>query len=122
MPLAPLRPCTQPGCAALVRRGGSCPEHQGVAQAAERARWAEAEAARASSHERGYDRRWSAARAGFLRKHPLCAECERRGRVTAATVVDHVVPHRGEKTRFWDRANWQPLCRPCHDAKTRRGE
>nr|WP_292832122.1 HNH endonuclease signature motif containing protein [Mesorhizobium sp.] len=19
---------------------------------------------------------------------------------------------------FWDRSNWQPLCKPCHDRKT----
>jgi 5-methylcytosine-specific restriction protein A len=27
-----------------------------------------------------------------------------------ATVVDHVVPHRGSQRLFWDPRNWQPSC------------
>ncbi|MBK9704528.1 MAG: HNH endonuclease [Betaproteobacteria bacterium] len=41
--------------------------------------------------------------------------CEAAGRLTAASVVDHVVPHRGDQALFWDVGNWQPLCKPCHD-------
>jgi 5-methylcytosine-specific restriction protein A len=37
-----------------------------------------------------------------------------------ATVVDHIVPHRGDPVLFWDEANWQGLCKLCHDAKTAR--
>lgn len=40
------------------------------------------------------------------------------GRLTQATVVDHIVPHRGDQKLFWDESNWQPLCKPCHDKKT----
>jgi 5-methylcytosine-specific restriction endonuclease McrA len=29
-------------------------------------------------------------------------------------VVDHIQPHRGDQRLFWDRRNWQPLCRTCH--------
>jgi len=53
-----------------------------------------------------------------LFEHPLCASCERVAQVTAATVVDHIVPHRGDPGLFWDEANWQSMCKPCHDAKT----
>lgn len=55
-------------------------------------------------------------RADFLRDHPLCVECEKAGRVTAATVPDHVVPlwKGGPDTE----ANLQALCQPCHDRKT----
>lgn len=35
------------------------------------------------------------ARAGDLVSHPLCVYCEREGRVTADTVVDHRIPRRG---------------------------
>jgi len=66
--------------------------------------------------ERGYDGRWKKAREAYLRKHPLCLYCEREGRITAATVVDHIVPHRGDKAIFWDSSNWQPLCKACHDS------
>ncbi|HSH84369.1 MAG TPA: HNH endonuclease signature motif containing protein [Guyparkeria sp.] len=48
--------------------------------------------------------------------------CQQIGRVTAATVVDHIVPHQGNKELFWDRSNWQPLCAPCHDRHKRRQE
>lgn len=49
---------------------------------------------RLTAHQRGYDSRWSKARAAYLRAHPLCVMCERHGRTTAATVVDHIEPHR----------------------------
>lgn len=66
--------------------------------------------------ERGYGGRWQKARETFLQHHPLCVYCEREGRITAANVVDHKVPHRGDQALFWDQANWQPLCRSCHDS------
>ena len=59
-------------------------------------------------------------RAAFLAQHPLCAACQAQGRVVRATVVDHVVPHRGDQVLFWDETNWAPACKPCHDAKTAR--
>jgi 5-methylcytosine-specific restriction endonuclease McrA len=40
--------------------------------------------------------------------------CEQDGVKTAATVVDHVVPHRGDMTLFWDNRNWQSLCQTHH--------
>ncbi|WP_338080605.1 HNH endonuclease signature motif containing protein [Cohnella luojiensis] len=40
------------------------------------------------------------------------------GRVVAATVVDHIKPHKGNKILFWDKNNWQPLCKQHHDRKT----
>lgn len=71
-----------------------------------------------SSTQRGYGYKWQQARAGYLAKHPLCANCQKEGRVEEATEVDHVIPHRGDMTLFWDQANWQALCKPCHSAKT----
>ncbi len=35
--------------------------------------------------------------------------------VEPATVVDHVVPHKGDADLFWDRDNWQPCCKWHHD-------
>ena len=68
--------------------------------------------------QRGYGGRWQRARLAYLAKHPLCRTCEEQGKVTEATVVDHVKPHRGDMVAFWDSANWQPLCKPCHSIKT----
>lgn len=38
--------------------------------------------------------------------------------VEAASVVDHIVPHKGDQKLFWRRSNWQSLCKRCHDVKT----
>jgi len=65
--------------------------------------------------ERGYGGHWQRARETFLGRHPLCCYCDRRGRVTAATIVDHIKPHQGDQALFWDTNNWQPLCKDCHD-------
>jgi len=73
---------------------------------------------RASSTQRGYGYRWQQSRAGYLKRHPLCAHCEARGRVTIATDLDHIIPHRGDMALFWDRSNWQGLCASCHSRKT----
>ena len=55
-----------------------------------------------------------------MAEHPLCAECERQGRLTAAGCVDHIIPHEGDYERFWDETNWQSLCASCHARKTRK--
>jgi 5-methylcytosine-specific restriction protein A len=39
---------------------------------------------------------------------------------TRATVVDHVLAHRGDSMRFFDRDNLRALCKRCHDRKTAR--
>lgn len=62
-----------------------------------------------------YGSRWRAARLRYLRANPLCRYCEEQGRLTGATVVDHIRPHKGDVALFWDTDNWQPLCTPCHD-------
>lgn len=60
--------------------------------------------------------RWRKARSGFLAENPLCRYCSQQGRTTAATVVDHVIPHRGDMRIFWDESLWQALCKRCHDS------
>lgn len=67
-----------------------------------------------------YGSRWQRARSGYLAHHPLCREHEQRGMYVPATVVDHIIPHKGDMVRFWDSANWQPLCAACHSSKTAR--
>lgn len=48
---------------------------------------------------------------------PLCQECKRKGRVTIATIRDHVRPlAQGGRD---ERENTQGLCKPCHDTKSR---
>ncbi len=73
---------------------------------------------RLKTSERGYGYRWQQARLGYLRKHPLCVHCEAKGRVTVATDLDHIIPHKGDMETFWQSSNWQGLCRSCHSIKT----
>jgi 5-methylcytosine-specific restriction protein A len=73
---------------------------------------------RGSAHERGYGIRWQVARVAHLRDHPLCVRCLALGDTTAANVVDHIKPHKGDQALFWQRDNWQSLCKRCHDYKT----
>ena len=111
MPKHPKRPCRYPGCPNLCESGTYCPEHS--AESPDRLR--------GSATERGYDAKWRRARKRFLQRHPLCANCLSQGVLTPATVVDHIVPHRGDHRLFWDEQNWQPLCKACHDRKTGSG-
>ena len=76
---------------------------------------------RESSGRRGYDWRSRKCSKAFLALNYLCAECDRAGRLTQAEVVDHIDPHRGDKEKFWDQANWQSLCKNCHNSKTGKG-
>lgn len=111
------------GCGILIDMPGFCEKHAKVKQQQDDTR-------RGSAHDRGYTSAWSRARAFYLRKHPLCVYCQRDGRLTAASVVDHIVAHRlkeaidsGDEVRieaaralFWDSENWAPLCTHCHNS------
>jgi 5-methylcytosine-specific restriction protein A len=66
--------------------------------------------------------RWQALRRAQLVKQPLCCFCEARGRIVAATVCDHVEPHRGDSTLFWNEDNLQSLCADCHNSDKARIE
>ncbi|MDA9453068.1 HNH endonuclease [Bradyrhizobium sp. CCBAU 21359] len=77
----------------------------------QRQRKAETDRRRPNANDRGYDSRWSKARRAFLDKHPHCVMCGK-----PAVVVDHVEPHKGDKAKFWDKGNWQPLCAHHHNS------
>lgn len=57
---------------------------------------------------------WKKKSKEFLVKNPYCCVCG-----DYATVVDHIIPHRNDLTLFWDEDNWRPMCKSCHDKKTR---
>lgn len=110
MPYSPQRPCRAPGCPHLAERGHLyCTQHSSLEHTHDHDR---------TAAERGYTYRWQKASRAYLRAHPLCAECARHGQYTKADVVDHITPHRGDYSLFWDKTNWQPLCKECHDRKT----
>lgn len=69
---------------------------------------------RGTSSTRGYTAKWRRLTRQFLFDHPIC-KCGAN-----ANTVDHIKPHRGDSGLFWDRNNWQALCRSCHSRKTAR--
>ena len=110
MPYKPKVSCKHPGCGELVPSGQKyCDKHKEMHPEEVR-----------SASSRGYGTRWQKVSREFLRVHPLCEECMRHGKYVKATVVDHIVPHRGDEALFWERNNWRSLCKRCHDRKTRR--
>jgi 5-methylcytosine-specific restriction endonuclease McrA len=62
--------------------------------------------------------RWQRVRAAVLRGNPLCGWCGLEGRMTPATIVDHIVDlaDGGAQT---DYANLRALCWGCHSRLTR---
>lgn len=75
---------------------------------------------RPSASKRGYGARWRRYRKYFLTIHPLCVICKKQNMITSATVVDHIIPHKGDMKLFWDKTNHQGLCKCHHDTKTAR--
>ncbi|OOL15993.1 HNH endonuclease [Ochrobactrum sp. P6BS-III] len=66
--------------------------------------------------------RWQRLRERQLTAHPLCAYCMQQEDVTAATICDHIIAHKGDEDLFWDADNLQSLCKPCHDRIKQREE
>lgn len=66
-------------------------------------------------------RRWHVRRRAQLAAEPLCRMCAAVGRITAAEVADHVVPHRDNPHLFWHGA-LQSLCKRHHDGAKQREE
>lgn len=69
---------------------------------------------RGNAADRLYNAAWAKAAKAFLCHNPLCSYCDLDGIVTAATLVDHFWPHRGDRELFWRREFWVPSCASCH--------
>jgi 5-methylcytosine-specific restriction protein A len=120
----PYKPCRYPACTEITQNAsGYCaqhePEYLANKQTRTKAYQKYADEQRGSACTRGYDHRWRAARRYYLAYNPWCVKCTEFGIVEAATVVDHIKPHKGDPELFWDSDNWQSLCKKCHDLKTR---
>jgi hypothetical protein len=71
---------------------------------------------------RWYDlHRWTMRSKQQIHDHPLCAKCLERGRVTAAEVADHIIPHKDDYELFWF-GSLQSLCHPCHNITKKQEE
>ena len=56
-----------------------------------------------------------------LQCEPLCAMCLSEGRIVAARIADHVEPHKGDPTKFWN-GKLQSLCSHCHESRKKQIE
>ena len=81
MPWKPKSICNYPGCQSLTR-DRYCEKHKKEMMKVQNDRTAKM-----------YTYQWRKASKEFLKKHPLCVHCEREGRLTPATEVDHIKPH-----------------------------
>jgi 5-methylcytosine-specific restriction protein A len=106
------RPCNQIGCPELTLER-YCAEHKKLKQQ-------KYEQERGSAAQRGYGSRWRKYRVWYLLRNPFCAcqECKESGSPLLADVVDHIIPHKGDYTLFWDPNNHQPMNSRCHNRKT----
>lgn len=108
-----LKPCRHPGCPELTREGW-CPKHKPSPRVSVR---------KESGEYHGWYSKpiWTKRlRPDQLAREPFCRVCARMGVRTRATVVDHVVPFRGDWQLFVDPDNHQSLCKFHHDQKTMR--
>lgn len=109
MPKRPKRPCSAPGCPNLTD-DRFCEVH------------AKQDAQRYEQHQRDpatrrrYGRAWKRIRDRYISTHPLCEECFKRGKLTEAEEVHHILPLAHGGTHNED--NLMALCKPCHSRIT----
>ena len=60
---------------------------------------------------------WLKIRKQCLEYNPTCALCS-----NVATICDHIVPHKGNESLFFNTGNLQSLCKNCHDSTKQRIE
>lgn len=107
-----LKVCSKPGCPTLTP-GGRCTPHQ-----------READRARGTSSQRGYDAAWERNRAAYLAdpQHRLCAIRGPKCTVLATVPDHHPVSRRDliaqgvRDPDAWHRL--RPACAPCHGTAT----
>ena len=105
MPKRPKKPCAYPGCPKLTD-GRYCEEHKKLMD--ERYNRYE----RPYKSEERYGAEWRRVRNLYIKAHPLCEECLKEGRYTAAELVHHIKPinEGGANTD----ENLMSLCVSCH--------
>ena len=74
---------------------------------------------RSRQYQHLYSTRWNAESKLYRECNPYCVLCGLTGHYRPVQCVDHILPHKGSKTLFWNPDNWQSLCNPCHRVKTR---
>ena len=69
------------------------------------------------SHDPFYQtKEWKSLRTTQLTIYPICAHCQKEGRIVPATVADHVEPRKQGGAD--ELSNLQSLCASCHNKKS----
>lgn len=100
--------CPEPGCCTIVQKG-RCDKHK-----------RSNDRYRKTFRQRGYTHQWTQLSKVYRRHNPVCVICLFKGRVTAAEITDHIVPHRMDSSLLMDSENLCALCWKCHSWKTRK--
>lgn len=98
MPKRPPRVCSS--CGSTVTGAAPCPCQKACKK--------QADHARPSARQRGYDTEFQRAAAAFLKAHPTCP-CGK-----PAVLVRHKVSIRARPDLRMERSNWLPGCRSCN--------
>jgi 5-methylcytosine-specific restriction protein A len=115
MPRSAKSPCRHGGCPKLLDKPGFCSLHRKAAYKVQR----ESMTVDKAEHDRFYHRiAWKKVRALQLQLEPLCCECRKFGKLTTATVVDHII-ERSKGGADYDMDNLRSVCAPCHNRITR---
>jgi 5-methylcytosine-specific restriction protein A len=109
MPHKPKHPCGYPGCPTLTHN------RYCVTHATLRAKQYE-QYERDKETWKRYGKEWRTLSKQYLTEHPLCVECEKRGRLTPSHEVHHIIPVKRGGTH--ESKNLMALCRACHSAIT----
>ena len=105
MPRKPLKPCAFPGCPNLTECR-YCEEHEKqVAKTYEKYD-------RDPTVRRRYGRAWKRIRDSYVKTHPFCEECYKKGILVPVEEVHHIVPLSEGGTHA--RSNLISLCKSCH--------
>ena len=111
MPYKPKKPCSYPGCPKLTD-DLYCEEHKKLMDR----NYNKYERDKVS--QRFYQStEWKALKKKVLNYEPLCRECKKNGKLTKATMVDHIVEIKKGGAPL-DINNLQPLCWSCHSRKS----
>nr|DAD64642.1 MAG TPA: HNH endonuclease [Caudoviricetes sp.] len=105
MPRKPKRPCSYPGCPKLTE-GRFCEEHQRE----ENRRYEKYD--RDPLVHRKYGQVWKRLRDSYVKAHPFCEECFKKGMMVPVEEVHHIKPLSEGGSHSKD--NLISLCKSCH--------
>lgn len=120
MPTRAQRICKYPGCNKVIPYGGSayCEAHR-EARLNNKAKIAKSyDVVRPERHKFYHTARWQRARNLFISRNPLCCMCLAEGRITQATLVDHIIEIQ-DGGALTNPSNLQSLCAYHHALKTK---